>query len=240
MALRPRNNPLVAISILLLVLFLITLAFKLMVAQRAPTLPGGGGEFFVKTGTFLDKRYQGVVRQHTDFSCGSAALATLLTYHYESPVEENVVLNTMYAEGDQEKIRRQGFSLLDMKTYLDNAGFHAEGYREPLDKLSKVGIPAIVLINNKGYMHFVVVKGVTQDRIFVSDPALGNKIYARPAFEKIWNGILFVVVDNKDVARHHFVHEDNHEVAHSRFNMPILNEDLAGMTLMTSLTPNYY
>ena len=41
MALRPRNNPLVAVSILLLVLFLITLAFNLMVAQRAPALHGG-------------------------------------------------------------------------------------------------------------------------------------------------------------------------------------------------------
>ncbi|MEK6693731.1 MAG: ATP-binding protein [Nitrospirota bacterium] len=41
MALGPRNNFLVAASILLLVLFLITLAFNLMVAQRAPALHGG-------------------------------------------------------------------------------------------------------------------------------------------------------------------------------------------------------
>ena len=41
MALGPRNNSLVAVSILLFVLFLITLAFNLMVAQRAPGLHGG-------------------------------------------------------------------------------------------------------------------------------------------------------------------------------------------------------
>lgn len=41
MALGPRNNFLVAVSILLLVLFLITLAFNLMVAQRVPTPHGG-------------------------------------------------------------------------------------------------------------------------------------------------------------------------------------------------------
>jgi PAS domain S-box-containing protein len=40
-ALRPRNNPLIAASVLLLVLFLITLAFNLMVSQRAPALAGG-------------------------------------------------------------------------------------------------------------------------------------------------------------------------------------------------------
>ena len=37
-------------SILLLVLFLVTLAFHLLVVQRAPTLPGGGG---VQTATDL-------------------------------------------------------------------------------------------------------------------------------------------------------------------------------------------
>jgi len=42
-ALRPRNNPLVAVAILLLVLFLITLAFNLMVSQRAPLPHGNGG-----------------------------------------------------------------------------------------------------------------------------------------------------------------------------------------------------
>lgn len=56
MALRPRNNPLVAVSILLLVLFLVTLAFNLMVAQRAPTLQGGGE---VQTATDLLLRVLG-------------------------------------------------------------------------------------------------------------------------------------------------------------------------------------
>ena len=43
MALRPRNNPLVAVSILLLVLFLITLAFNLVVSQRASIPHASGG-----------------------------------------------------------------------------------------------------------------------------------------------------------------------------------------------------
>jgi len=51
----PRNNSLVVASILLLVLFLITLAFNLMVAQRAPALHGGE----VQTATSLLLRVLG-------------------------------------------------------------------------------------------------------------------------------------------------------------------------------------
>lgn len=43
MDLQPRHNPLVAGLVLLLVLLLVTLAFNLMVTQRAPALAGGGG-----------------------------------------------------------------------------------------------------------------------------------------------------------------------------------------------------
>src|SRR2546422_5742708 len=41
MALRPRSNPFAILTALLLVLFLTTLAFNLLTAQRIPTAPGG-------------------------------------------------------------------------------------------------------------------------------------------------------------------------------------------------------
>lgn len=204
------------------------------------TLYGGGGDFQVPTNTLLSRRFKNTIKQEYDFSCGSAALATLLTYHYDMPIEEQVILNEMFKHGDQEKIRKEGFSLLDMKSYLHSIGLRAEGYRESLDKLSKVGIPAIVLINNKGYMHFVVVRGVTGDKVMVSDPALGSKTYDREFFRGIASDILFVVLDRKDVARKTFVKTDSNSFAYSNFGLPLPGSDLAHITLMTSVTPNYY
>src|SRR5690606_40798166 len=55
-----------------------------------------------------------------DFSCGSAATATLLTYQYGHPVTELEVFRQMYAQGDQARIRKEGFSLLDMRRYLQS------------------------------------------------------------------------------------------------------------------------
>jgi predicted double-glycine peptidase len=163
------------------------------------------GAVSVPVTTLKELRSRGTLLQQYDYSCGSAAVATLLTYHYMRPVSEQQVFRTMYAAGNQEKIRKEGFSLLDMKRYLEANGYQADGVRASLDDLAKVGIPAIVLIKENGYAHFVVIKGIRGDDVLVGDPAAGLNVYALPEFEKLWsNGILFVVRSNREVARRHF------------------------------------
>src|SRR5579872_7199785 len=91
---------------------------------------GTGGTYNVKGKTFLDRRYHDIFRQKFDFSCGSAALASLLTFHYNRPTNEATVIRFMYGVGDKAKIQREGFSLLDMKNYLQSVGLHSDGFRE--------------------------------------------------------------------------------------------------------------
>src|SRR5437899_5579433 len=49
---------------------------------------GVDGNVHVRTISYRDIPFRTVVRQQFDFSCGSAALATLLTYHFERPITE--------------------------------------------------------------------------------------------------------------------------------------------------------
>lgn len=141
-------------------------------------------------------RFQQTLHQQYDFSCGSAALATLLTYHYGMPVTEQAVFEQMYAHGNQAKIRAEGFSLLDMQRYLASRGLRADGFELPLQELIKAGLPAIVLITEKGYRHFVVIKGARDGRILIGDPATGTRALARDAFDALWrNRLLFVIHD---------------------------------------------
>src|SRR3546814_20011104 len=55
-------------------------------------IQGAGGSFSVPVMSLKEKRWTTVVRQQYDFSCGSAAVATLLTYHYETHLAEAVVV----------------------------------------------------------------------------------------------------------------------------------------------------
>lgn len=150
------------------------------------------------------RKFETVVRQAYDFSCGSAALATLLTYHYERPMSEGQVFDAMWTVGDQESIRSKGFSLLDMKVYLASVGLNADGYRVPLSKLKEVGVPAVALIVHKGYAHFVVLRGIADDYVVLGDPTRGAMTMSRDEFEREWNGIAFVINSNIAVARQHF------------------------------------
>jgi len=165
----------------------------------------GGGTFSVPVESFAERFFKTVVRQQYDFSCGSAAVATLLTYHYDRPTSEAEVLKAMYERGDREAIREVGFSLLDMKKYLASIGYDADGFKVPLGKVAKTGVPAITLIEIDGYRHFVVVKGVAEGEVLVGDPALGLKTFGRDEFERLRvNDIVFVIRDRLDIAQAHF------------------------------------
>ena len=78
-------------------------------------LPTQAGVFSPKVVSIREARFQTVIQQRYDFSCGSAALATLLTYHYGAPVTEAQVFEAMYKAGDKEKIHREGFSLVRVR-----------------------------------------------------------------------------------------------------------------------------
>ena len=163
-------------------------------AQAADMALPGGPNFRVPIHSIKELRFLSTTRQQYDFSCGSAALATLLTHHYAYPVNETVAFQSMWEHGDQNKIRREGFSLLDMQRYLATIGFKADGFRQPLEKLFEAKLPAIVLVNEKGYNHFVVIKGAADGRILLGDPSSGTRAITREHFQDIWpTKLLFVI-----------------------------------------------
>ena len=153
------------------------------------------GNFTLHQVSFAEMPFRTVVRQQFDYSCGSAALATLLRYHYGRHTSEAMVFQAMYAVGDQARIQKLGFSLLDMKKYLAAMGYQADGYRLSLDALAKAATPAIALIQIGAYKHFVVIKGVIGDSVLVGDPALGLRKFSRAEFLAGWNGIAFLLHD---------------------------------------------
>lgn len=149
--------------------------------------------------TMAETKFDTVIRQQFDFSCGSAALATLLTHHYGTPRIESQVFQGMWEDGDQEAIQRQGFSLLDMKRYLEANEMVANGYRVNLEEIQGSNTPGIALIAPDGYRHFVVVKGVEEDFVLVGDPSLGLRRMDRDHFEEVWNGVYFVVTGGEKI-----------------------------------------
>jgi hypothetical protein len=171
-----------------------------------------GGRYALRVTSLKEARFGTTIPQRHDFSCGSAATATLLTFQYGTPMSEEEVFARMYRSGDQARIKVEGFSLLDMQRFLAEQGFEADGFELPLEELAHEGLPAIVLLNDRGYRHFVVVKGIEDGRILIGDPARGTRAMPLSRFRALWdNEVLFVVHNRRDRAR--FNHPDDWRTA---------------------------
>jgi uncharacterized protein len=146
-------------------------------------------------------RDRNVVKQRFDFSCGAAALATLLRYGLDAPVTEREVLVELFgllSPDEQTMVRRTGFSLLHLQRVAQHRGFNAQGFRLAPEQLGMLAGPVVVFIEPRGYKHFAVLRGVRGDRVYLADPSRGNIRMPAYRFLHDWvqddgRGIIFVV-----------------------------------------------
>lgn len=141
--------------------------------------------------TLIELRQDKVVVQKWDISCGAAALATLLKYQHGDDVTEKDIAKGLFQREEYLKDPtlvqlHQGFSLLDLKRYVDQRGYAGNGLGKlSIDTLLERA-PIMVALNMHGYNHFVVFRGVRGDRVLLADPAWGNRTMTRDKFEDVW------------------------------------------------------
>jgi uncharacterized protein len=144
-----------------------------------------------------------VILQEYDLSCGAAALATLLTFQHGDVVTEQEVARGLIQRdryiANPELVRvQQGFSLLDLKRFVDERGYKGIGFgRLTVAHLVAIA-PAIVPVRFTGYDHFVVFRGQAGDRVLLADPAWGNRTMRIERFENAW-------LDSREFGRVAFV-----------------------------------
>jgi uncharacterized protein len=141
--------------------------------------------------SLLEMRRDRVVIQKWDLSCGAAALATILNFQHNDPVNEREI--AMGLMGREEYVTnptlvqiRQGFSLLDLKRYVDARGYEGIGYGKLTVEDLVERAPVMVPINTKGYNHFVVFRGIYGNRVLLADPAWGNRTMTVDTFQRKW------------------------------------------------------
>jgi predicted double-glycine peptidase len=141
--------------------------------------------------SLLEQRQHDVVIQRWDLSCGAAALATILNFQHGDAVSEREIAIGMmsreeYLANPEVVIFRQGFSLLDLKRFVDARGYNGVGLgRLSIDDLV-ARAPIIVPISSRGYQHFVIFRGIEDGRVSIADPAFGNRSVSRARFDAQW------------------------------------------------------
>lgn len=138
-----------------------------------------------------ETRRDRVVLQEFDISCAAASLATILNYqHGERLTEREIALGLIdrpeYIEMPELIRLRQGFSLLDLKRYVEGRGYEGIGFGRMTYENLLERAPIIVPVDNIGYRHFLVFRGELGGTVLCADPAYGNRTMSRGLFERRW------------------------------------------------------
>ncbi len=179
-------------------------------SQAANIGIGSGTRVNVPVQSMKDLRDKDLVKQRLDYSCGAAALATILRYGFGDEVTEREILINLFdllSEDEKGLRRKEGFSLLDLQQVAQARGYKAQGFRLAPEYLPKLGGPVIVFIEPRGYKHFAVLRGAKGDRIYLADPSRGNVRMPAYRFLDAWigesaKGIIFVIEPKDGLPEH--------------------------------------
>jgi uncharacterized protein len=156
-----------------------------------------------RTTSLKEIRERGIVMQEWENSCAAASVATVLTYGFRDPITERYAATRMLEKANAALVKSQGgFSLLDMKVFVESRGYKGSAYKGlAFDDLRVFHAP-IVPISTKGYNHYVVFNGVSGNDVLIADPAFGNLKMSREDFADVWlEGMAFVITRPSLVAQ---------------------------------------
>lgn len=156
---------------------------------------------FVPMKSYKALRDENMVRQAYDYSCGAAALATLLTYGLGDQLTEAEILQAVLTTLPKDALatrKEKGLSLLDLQKVAHDRGHKAQGFRLVPEFIEKLTGPVLVFIKPRGYEHFAILKGIQGNRAYLADPSLGNVRLPLYQFLDMWldetgKGVIFVV-----------------------------------------------
>jgi ATP-binding cassette subfamily B protein len=118
-------------------------------------------------------------KQHSQFYCGLACLASLVKYYG--------------GETTQEKLREEsgttlnGTSMLGLYQAAVKLGFEAGGYEADIKNLKEQREPVILhILKEEKLEHFVVCYGFTNGKFIIGDPGWGVTEYTEEELEAVW------------------------------------------------------
>lgn len=148
--------------------------------------------------TLLDVRYEGVVRQSDWFTCGPAAVATLLRYYFGLDVTEGDALAEALAITAELGLDvGNGISALALVRTLERFGVPALGYRVTVEALAdyfrRGGLPVIVHLTAPE-PHYAVAVGMAGEFMLLADPSWGRRVerWADFSAKKGFSGVVLV------------------------------------------------
>jgi predicted double-glycine peptidase len=155
---------------------------------------------------YREMRLAGVVAQTTEYSCGPAAVATLISCFYGLDVRESDILQRA-GEYDAAAGRElgSGISAYALKRTLADHGIPARGLLVSLDALlqhfAQGGLPLILHLT-RPQKHYLVAIGIIEGHAVLADPSWGRRLLPVPELEREsgFDGVVLAPMPPSDLA----------------------------------------
>ena len=122
-----------------------------------------------------------IVLQEGNKDCGAACLLSIIRYYGGDVSLERLVNLT--------KTDKEGTNFYNLSEVSSNLGLNAKCYKVDSDtKLESISTPFVAQINNKNYMHFVVVYKINETKVLIMDPSIGKMVIDLFEFTNMWTG----------------------------------------------------
>ena len=133
--------------------------------------------------------FEGVFHQQERYSCGTAALASLLTYWIGDKTSENSLLDRLlgqHGSADRERIFARGLDTKDLATLASSLGYQQRWQTVSIEHYRRVREPVIIFMVYEGEPHWTIYKGYANGEVYLADPSLGNVRMPASEFERMW------------------------------------------------------
>ncbi len=171
--------------------------------------------------------------QKRDYSCGAAALATLVQYYWEDELTEDQILHELDVMLTREEIvdrLKNGLSLTDLRRVAVRFDYQASIGKLEFNKLAEAKVPLVIGIEIRDYKHFVVFRGTDGKYVYVADPARGNVRIPVWKFVESWqeNAVLAVAKKGEDVKDYSALSITWDEVLTGELNRQVIRKNFLG------------
>lgn len=128
-----------------------------------------------------------IVKQTTDYTCGPAALATLINLMGGNATENQLAALSGTTE-------ENGTSMLGLKKAAKELKYSVQGKKMSLSNLTKIeGMFIANTTTGDNVDHYLVVKNITKDVFFIADPMEGNYSLSQNEFKNVYKGNVLVI-----------------------------------------------
>lgn len=85
---------------------------------------------------------------------------------------------------DKTKTDKNGTSIYNMVKTFQSLNYESKAYETTIDNLKSINLPVICYININGYNHYIILKKIIKNKIYIFDPIRGNIKYSEEEFKK--------------------------------------------------------